>query len=356
MTDTLYPRNFSFFENSDSVIEPITETPGETGDIDEFIATIKSFLSGMEDLEDVHILDETIDINEESADITDELRAISKIGKEISTIVGQEGLFEKFGELLGILGSLGKKLVPFVKGTYRFSRNRLMASFLHLQTISKIVEKRIRKNLHKVNNETLSDFELEAFPYSVWIDAAKVSLDIFNFMQNINSVVFSPSTDIETREIKDIRERLDTLGIKMVVSRNHIDYNSLLDTRSYENVNGLGFTKSQLPNTFRYLSEMSRRVKNGKENALEPLFNSVMKEIANRASKHASRIEKKEITKGTEEYQKEAEKIINAIVRYDFFLCTMRCCYYLFDVLSKDALRVCETYEKAIGKQNLPTD
>lgn len=269
------------------------------------------------------------------------------------TIPGTEDFSDLIDGFISILKNVMIKVAKYTRKAYIFCRDRVSRSFMRLSTVSKLWNIKLKMNLDKVDVERLQRFELEAFPYSVWIDISKLALSAFDMVSNANRIVFDVSEEATTSMMKRFAASLKNNGVEFNVTKNSIDMDDLLDKRVYTNVIDLGFTKAQIGNCMRYLSNMSKCVPNAKENKLQPKTDALIKEITNKSAKVNQAVEEGQLKKNSSAYQEEVEKIMHYTIRLDFVLMCMRCAYGLFDILTKDILKVFNKYEDAYAIKEL---
>ena len=267
-------------------------------------------------------------------------------------IASMEGFTDVIGELIGVMKTLMIKVTKYARKTYLFIRKKISATFMRLQTVQKLWSYKLSKHLDKVDVERLGEYEIEAFPYDIWIDAAKLSLMSFEMVQNADRIVFEHGDDAVTNTMSRFKEKLGHSGVSINVSKNRINVDGLLDTRRYESVLSHGYTKSQIPNCIRYLGEIAKRVPKGKENNLEHITNKVIERVTMFAAQTNEAVEEGRLSKNSQEYKDVADKLMNYTVRLDFILTCMRCSYALFDMLTKDMLTVFSKYEDAMTKSD----
>ena len=264
------------------------------------------------------------------------------------TIPSSESIGDILESLIGALKLLTIKVVKYTTKIYRFSRNRISATYLRLQTVHGLWNKKLANHLSDVDMDRLSELEIEAFPYDTWIEAAKVSLAAFEMVAAAERIVFEPGDEAVTNSMDHFASKLQQVGIKINVPKNRLNVDELLDNRKYESITSLGYSKSQIPNCLRYFGDIAKRVPKGDLNTLEPVTKKVIDRITQFASSINTAVEENRLKKGGPEYRAEVDKLLNYTVRFDFILNCMKCSYFLFDRLTADMLHVFEKYETAM--------
>lgn len=302
----------------------------------------------------------------EDEDLTEEMRGLRDIYDRFKmlqypspafipsiAIASEENFSDLIDSLLGILKKVMIKVAAYTRKAYIFSRDRISKSFMRLSTISKLWNIKLKMNLDNIDIERLQKFEVESFPYHVWTDTVKLALSAYELANSAERIVFDVSEDATTNQMHRFHEELKKNGIEFNITKNSIDMNDLLDKRVYSNVIDLGFSKSQINNCMRYLSDVSKCVPNAKENTLQSKIDKVIKDISNHSAKTNKAIEDGQLKKGSDEYKHAIEKIMHYTVRLDFVLTCMRCAYGLFDIVTKDILKIFGKYEDAYAFKSL---
>jgi hypothetical protein len=297
--------------------------------------------------------DGTGDTNIESTDISTEIEMVVKLLQDFTQapeedILASESFSDMLSGLIGAIRDLTVKVAKYANRIYRFSRNKISKTFLRLQTVHALWNRKISRNLADVDVDRLSELEIEAFPYDTWIDAAKLSLAAFEMVLAADRVVTEPGDEAVTNSMRRFGEKLNSLGIQINIPKNRMNVDALLDQRRFESITSLGYSKSQIPNCLRYFGEIAKRVPKGDLNVLEASTNKVVNFITQFASAINTAVEEGRLRKGSKEYNAELEKLLNYTVRQDFILTCMKCCYFLFDRLTADILHVFEKYETAL--------
>lgn len=298
------------------------------------------------EVEPVEEADETTEIG---TDIEMVVQLLNQLPiNDTDPIPSMESLADVISDLIGALKTLTIKVVKYTTKIYRYSRNRISATYLRLQTVHRLWNNKIGKHLSDVDTDRLSELEIEAFPYETWIEAAKLSLASFEMVVAAERIVFEPGDEAVTNSMDRFASKLQQLGVKINIPKNRLNVDELLDNRRYESVSALGYNKSQMPNCLRYFGDISKRVPKGDLNTLEPVTKKVIDRITQFASSINTAVEENRLKKGSPEYRAEVDKLLNYTVRFDFILNCMKCCYFLFDRLTADILHVFEKYETAM--------
>lgn len=265
------------------------------------------------------------------------------------------GIFSKAVEAIaGLLGKIMSKVAGYLLRVYKFARKRISSTFFRLQTVQKLWNVKLSARLNLVSDHALQSYEIEAFPYSDWIDAAKLSLIAFEMAHNADQNVFDPSNDLLNNNMRQFKDALKGIGINVDVQNNRMNVNDFLDKRQYKSIADLGYSRSQAPNCMRYFGEMSKRVPKGDLNTLEGVMKHVTDRLTQASMKVNQAVEAGRLKKQSPEYRDEVDRIFKYTVRFDFVLTCMKVAYYLFDLLSADALKVFEKYEDAIDSWKEP--
>ena len=265
------------------------------------------------------------------------------------------GLFSKaIDSLVGLLGSIMSKVAGYLLRVYKFARKRISATFFRLQTVQKLWNVKLSARLNLVSDNALRSYEIEAFPYPDWIDAAKLSLVAFEMAHNADQLVFDPSKDMLNANMRTLKQSMKQIGINIDVQHNRMNVNDFLDKRQFKSIADLGYSRSQAPNCMRYFGEMSKRVPKGDLNTLEGTMKHVTDRLTQASMKVNQAVEAGRLKKQSPEYRDEVDRIFKYTVRFDFILTCMKAAYYLFDILSADALKVFEKYEDAIDSWKEP--
>lgn len=288
----------------------------------------------------------------EDDNIMEEMRALNSLYQKQelrSTFLGVEGFFgDLIDGLVGIFKTVTIKVAKYARRTYLFSRKAISSTFLRMETVHKLWKFKIERNLSDVDLDRLQKYELEAFPLEVWSNAARCALNAYDMVRAAERIVFDAADDAVTNGMKNFNKQLNDNGIELNLSKNRIDYDKLMDHRLYQSVLDLGYTKSHMPNIMRYFGEMSKRVKNAKDNDLQQITDNIIKKVSSGAARLNEMVEEGQLKKGSEKYKEEVERLMHQTVRLDFVLSCMRCAYHLFDLLTADALKIFSKYEDAM--------
>lgn len=287
---------------------------------------------------------------DEEVDFSADLKLYQRIDHKLthSPFVACESFSDVIGSLIGALKSITMKIAKYTNRVYKFSRNKIAATHLRLQTVYALWNRKLSKNLSDVDADRLNELEVEAFPYDVWIDAAKISLAAFEMVHAAERVVFDPGDTAVTNSMDRFADKLKQLGISINIPQNRINVDSLLDTRKFESISSLGYSKSQVPNCLRYFGDIAKRVPKGDLNTLEATTTKVINRLTQFAASINTAVDEGRLKKDSKEYREEVDKLLHYTVRYDFILTCMKCSYFLFDKLSADILHIFQKYEDAM--------
>ena len=268
-------------------------------------------------------------------------------------VMGTEGLLEFAQGLFGIVKTILIKTFKYGRRVFKFTRDKAYKTFLRLQTIQKLWYFKLSGNLDKVDEERLAEYEVEAYPYDVWIDAAKLALNCFDIVSSSKNMLFDKGTEVMTGTMKHIDEALKARGIEINPAKNRVVFDELLDNRRFASVTELGYVKSQIPNVLRYFNDIARRVPKGSDNHIENIGNILAKEVTSYAARFSQAVDEGRISKDSEEYRTESTRVVQITTRLDYVLSLMKVAYTLFDQLSSDALKVFRKYEDSMTLKSL---
>lgn len=268
-------------------------------------------------------------------------------------IPSQEGLLDAISGMLRALRFITIKTIKYARKAYLFSRKKISSTYLRMQTVHKLWNYKLSKHLGEVDVERLERYEIEAWPYEVWIDVAKMALIAFDLVKGGIKLVSDPGQDGTTRAMEHIKQELESVGIKVNLTRNSFNLDNCLDKRRYDNVIALGYTKSQIPNVMRYFGEISKRVPKGDENNLEEVCQQCTEYVTKFAASINEAVKEGRLEKGSDEYQKNMDRLLAITVRFDFILVMMKLAYSLFDRLAQDAQKVFSKYEDSLAFSDL---
>lgn len=264
-----------------------------------------------------------------------------------------EGLDEIVGKLFSVFKYLILKAAKYARKTYLFARKKISHTFMKMTTVHKLWKFKLERNLSDISEEKLSKFEVEAFPYAVWVDVAKVSLQAFNVVASAERFVFDAASEAQTNMMKNFSRELDRIGIRITTNKRRIDMDSLMDKRRYDSITQLGFSKSQIPNCIRYLGDISKHIPSIKDNPLEKVMRQCVEKSGAYAARLSEAVSNGEIAKGSKEYQEGMDNVMKQTVRIDYAMMLMRTTYALFDQLVVDVEKVFSKYEDATAFESL---
>lgn len=220
----------------------------------------------------------------------------------------------------------------------------------NLEKVSDLWENRIRKNLNNINNEKLSDKELELYPCDEWVVIAKVTLKVFNFCSKIEEICNDENSEMMTNYMKEIKNDLDRIGVEISVGRLTANYDELLDKRKYQSITELGYNKAQYPTLFRYANELSKYIpKDESHSLLIKKHNDYLHKLTQEASNVKDAFSKGKIKKENGEYQARNEKLIHQMVRAGFCYCVLGVGFNLAKYLIKDIFKMFSAVEDLIS-------
>lgn len=266
---------------------------------------------------------------------------------------GNEDFSEIVSGFISVLKTVFIKVAKYARKAYLFAREKISSTFMRLSTVSKLWNFKLKRNLDKVDVERLQKFEIEAFPYGVWIDTTKLAISAYDMAAVSKRIVFDVSADANTDMMKRFAGDLKRNGVEFNITKNVIEMSDLLDKRVYKSIIDLGYTKTQITNCMRYLGEISKKVPNAKGNTLKDDIDKTIKEMTNYSAKINQAVEEGQLKQNSPKYKAEIEKTLHHTVRLDFVLSCMRCAYGLFDLLTADILKVFSKYEDACAFKSL---
>lgn len=269
---------------------------------------------------------------------------------------GHEDFTDFVAELLRVLVILMRKAAQYGRVAYLFSRNKISASFMNLTTISKLWTSKLRRNLDKVDNERLDRYEVEAFPYELWVQVTKTALEIYRMVEHAKRIVFDGTNQAVTKDMAALNRQLKEIGIVIQVEKSHVDMNKLLDQRVRRSVNDLGFTKPHIENCARYLSEIGRCIPRKDVNTLKSATDDIMKELSERSKKVNDAVESGELKKGSPAYKKQIDYLTDCTFRLGFVMVGMQTSFALFEIVTNDILKIFSKYEDAFDNKALVED
>lgn len=287
-----------------------------------------------------------------SEDITMFLQSLNNFERAVDYRVGNESLVEALISVGKFLSDVFIRVTKYARRTWKYVRDKHLLTYNRLTLAQKFWTFKLKNNLDKVDPERISTYEIEAFPYDVWVEACKSALSAFDMTLNAERIVFDSAAVDTTTAMRSFADRLANLGVTINISKNRLELDDLLDKRVHASILELGYGKSHIPNLLRYFSEISDRVKpgaNGQQAKAELIVSKLLKEVTNKASQLSAAVDSGDLTKNSAEYQLQMQRLMSYTVRLDFILSLQRYSALIFNRLTTDAQRVFSKYEDSMS-------
>ena len=301
-------------------------------------------------------------MGEEEEGLGEELMEYEKHHKQLfyPYILGTEGFLintlggfmwaafkDAVSAIYGVVGKIASKVARFGVKVFTAIRNKIMRLTLHAETLQKLWNFKIERQLATIDVERLNTLTVSAFDYNTWIKTTQVAIASYELVKHCDKVIFDSSKEEVTNTLKKLEAMYSSIGIKISIVRNSIKTDDLMDKKQHKTIEELGYTRDKMTSLMRYFKDIASRTKEGSAAQFDKIIAQCVKKIDQESSELNEAYENEELAK-SKEYKDKQEKIMNEMVRLDWCFCILKLSYILFDELIDQLLAICDKYERSL--------
>lgn len=295
-------------------------------------------------------VDEDLNQDSESTSMYQELSDYIQISKMLDTLSaepGNEGLLkDAFTKLSETSFKALKKLAKCAHATEVYVTDKVANLALQQDKVAAMWSFSLKNKIANIDDEDLKNYNLTAFEHSEWVKIAHVAISAFDILKTAKNIVFSNSSSSELPSMHKLAEMFEDIGVVIDTASNTIDKTKLMDKCLSATAYKLNY-HDNISDVMNCFGELGKRISRHKKDLLQPVFDDVISKVANDGANIQHSAESGDLDKDSSEYRVAVDNVILHTARLDFLLNSRKVVYYLFSILSYQAIAIIKIYRKA---------